>query len=93
MSMGGWILVGLFWVTFVGLVVWALSRLFPRSRGGGGLHEDTDDLDLLLAREQMDLLRTKTRTANSPSQGVTGAGAQKLTLQPPQVRTRSKVPN
>ena len=93
MSVGGWVVVGLFWVTFVGVVLWALSRLFPPSRGGGGLQEDTDDLDLRLAREQMDVLRTQPRAANSPSQGVTGAGAQKLTLQPTQARTRSRAPD
>jgi|GEM_PF-808572 len=93
MSVGGWVVVGLFWVTFVGVVLWALSRLFPPSRGGGGPHEDTDDLDLRLAREQMDLLRTEPGAANSPPQGITGAGGQELTLQPTQVRKRSKVPD
>jgi len=45
---------GLFWVTFLGLVLWALTRLFSSRPGVGGLHEDSDDLALRLAREQMD---------------------------------------
>ena len=34
MSVGGWVLMGLLWVTFLGLVLWTLSRLFvpPKSR-------------------------------------------------------------
>ena len=92
-SVGGWVLVGLFWVTFVGLVLWALSRLFPRSRRGGGLHDETDDLDLRLAREQIDLLRTEPWATNSPPQSGTGVRGQKLPLQPTQVRTRSKAPD
>jgi hypothetical protein len=51
MSVGGWVLMGLFWVTFLGLVLWALTRLFSSSRGDGSLHEDSDDLALRLARE------------------------------------------
>ena len=93
MSVGGWVVVGLFWVTFVGVVLWVLSRLFHPSRGGGGLHEETDDVDLRLAQEQMDLLRTEPWAATSPSQGVIGAGAQELTQQPAQARTRSKAPD
>ena len=31
LGVGGWVLIGLFWATFVGLVLWAMSRLFaPR---------------------------------------------------------------
>ena len=93
MSVGGWVVAGLFWVTFVGVVLWAMSRLFPPSRGGGGLPEDTDDLDHRLAREQMDLLRTERGAASSTPQGITGAGGQKPTPRPTQVRTRSKVPD
>ena len=93
MSVGGWVLVGLFWATFLGLVLWALSRLFPRSRGGGGLHGDADNLDLRFAREQMYLSRTEAGAANSPPQSVTEAGGQKSTLQPPQVRARSRAPD
>lgn len=29
----GWVLMGLFWVTFLGLVVWAMSRLFGPTLG------------------------------------------------------------
>lgn len=52
LGVGGWVLMGLFWVTFLGLVLWALSQLFALPRGNGGLHEN--DLDLRLPREQMD---------------------------------------
>ena len=55
MSVGGWVLMGLFWATFLGLVLWALSRLFAPAQRDGGLHEDAEDLDLRLARGQMDL--------------------------------------
>jgi hypothetical protein len=54
MGVGGWVLMGLFWATFLGLLLWALSRLFAPARGDGGLREDADDLDLRLARGQMD---------------------------------------
>ena len=54
MSVGGWILIGLFWATFLGLVLWALSRLFAGPRGDDGAHEHVDDLDQQLASGQID---------------------------------------
>lgn len=57
LGVGGWVLMGLFWATFVGLVLWALSRLFARVREDEFLHEDADDLDQRWAREQMDLAK------------------------------------
>lgn len=33
LGVGGWVLMGLFWVTFLGLVLWALSRLFAPPGG------------------------------------------------------------
>jgi hypothetical protein len=54
MGVGGWVLIGLFWATFLGLVLWALSRLFTATRRDGGLPEEAGELDLRLARGQMD---------------------------------------
>jgi len=53
-GVAGWILMGLFWVTFLGLVLWALSRLFTGPRGDGGVHEEVVDLDRQLAGGQID---------------------------------------
>jgi putative membrane protein len=55
LGVGGWVLMGLFWATFVGLMLWALSRLFAPVRKDDVLHENADDLDQRWAREQMDL--------------------------------------
>jgi len=55
LGVGGWILMGLFWATFVGLVLWALSRLFAPVRQDDVVHESADDLDQRWAREQRDL--------------------------------------
>jgi len=52
-GVGGWVLMGLFWVTFLGLVVWALSRLFAPTRPSGLAAGDADDLDLRLATGQL----------------------------------------
>ncbi len=69
----GWVLMGLFWVTFLGLVVWAMSRLFAPTQVTDGHdvdvddHEvgdrdvgDADDLVLRLARGQIDLSEYQT---------------------------------
>ena len=92
-SVGGWVLVGLFWAAFLGLVLWALSRLFPPSRGVGGVPEDAGDHDLRLARERMDLAKTQAWAGNSPPQRVTESRGQELTEEPTQVRERSKAPD
>ena len=60
LGVGGWILMGLFWATFLGLVLWAVSRLFGPARMTEGLHADglggdTDDLDLRLERGELDI--------------------------------------
>jgi Cu+-exporting ATPase len=60
MGVAGWILMGLFWVTFLGLVLWALSRLFAGPRGDDGEHEDVDDLDQQSARGQINLSEYRT---------------------------------
>ena len=69
MSLGGWVLMGLFWVTFVGLVLWVLTRLFSSGRWDGSFHEDSDDLALRSAREQMDLSSAEVWAGSKP-QGV-----------------------
>src|SRR5665811_2133683 len=35
-------LMGIFWVTFLGLVLWALSRLFAGPQRDDGVHEDLE---------------------------------------------------
>ena len=58
---GGWVLMGLFWATFLGLVLWAVSRLFGRGPVAGGVEvdrrdvDDVNDLDLRLARGELDV--------------------------------------
>jgi len=53
LGVGGWVLMGLFWATFVGLVLWALSRLFAPVREDDVVHENADDLGQRWAPEQM----------------------------------------
>lgn len=69
MGLAGWILMGLFWATFLGLVLWALSQLFPGPRGDDGVHEDVDDLDQQSARGQIYPLRIP-----DPARGLTSSG-------------------
>jgi putative membrane protein len=66
LGVGGWVLMGLFWATFLGLVLWAVSRLFGRDRGAGtGAGDkrevdDADNLDLRLARGELDVAEYRT---------------------------------
>jgi hypothetical protein len=60
LGVGGWVLMGLFWATFVGLVLWALSRLFAPVREDEVLHEGADDLDQRWERAQLDLSEHRT---------------------------------
>ena len=66
LGVGGWVLMGLFWATFLGLVLWAVSRLFGPGRVAGGVGEDRhevddlDDLDLRLARGELDVTEYRT---------------------------------
>jgi hypothetical protein len=61
LGVGGWVLMGLFWGTFLGLVLWAVSRLFGRGPTAGGVAgdepvvDDADNLDLRLARGELDI--------------------------------------
>ena len=58
MGAGGWVLMIFAWVALLGLVVWAISRLFP-TRPGGDSREQTAEtpeeiLDRRLARGEID---------------------------------------
>ena len=61
LGVGGWVLMGLFWVTFLGLVLWAVSRLFGSGRVAGSVDadkrevDDLDDLEIRLARGELDV--------------------------------------
>jgi hypothetical protein len=83
LGVGGWVLMGLFWATFVGLVLWALSRLFVPVREDEVLQEGADDLDQRRERNQLDLSEYRTRgvasrgplcTRNAPPPRVTETG-------------------
>ena len=61
-GVGGWILMGLFWATFLGLVLWAVNRLFGPTRRTEALDADTEslgadtgDLDLRFERGELDI--------------------------------------
>ena len=69
MGVGAWVLMGLFWATFLGLVLWALSRMFAPARVGGDLDGDAEELDLRLARGEMDLLEYRTLREELTSSG------------------------
>ena len=69
MSVGGWVLMGLFWVTFLGLVLWALSRLFTPARPADGRDGDAEDLDQRLARGELDA-----REYRALREGLTSSG-------------------
>jgi uncharacterized membrane protein len=66
LGVGGWVLMGLFWATFLGLVLWAVSRLFGSGRVAGSVDwderevDDVDDLDLRLARGELDVTQYRT---------------------------------
>jgi hypothetical protein len=67
LGVGGWVLMGLFWVTFVGLVLWALSRLFAPVREDDVLREKADDLDQRWAPERMNLSEYRTLRGGRPT--------------------------
>ena len=72
---GGWVLMGLFWVTFLGLVLWAVGRLFGSGRGGGVAEDryevgDPHDLDRRLARGELDLTEYRTLHEERASVGL-----------------------
>jgi uncharacterized membrane protein len=69
LGVGGWVVIGLFWATFLGLVLWALSRLFTPARPADGRDGDADDLDQRLARGELDL-----REYQALRKGLTSSG-------------------
>ncbi len=58
MGAGGWVLMILAWVALIGLVVWAISRLFPARSAGDSREQTTETpeeiLDRRLARGEID---------------------------------------
>jgi putative membrane protein len=55
MGIGGWLLMGLLWGGFLAVIVWAVVRLFPRSRPGAGSGESAaSTLDRRLAAGELD---------------------------------------
>lgn len=60
MGVGGWLLMALLWGGFLAVVVWAVTRLFPRSRPGGsrpdagGDQDEASALDRRLAAGEID---------------------------------------
>ena len=66
LGVGGWVLMGLFWATFLGMVLWAVSRLFGSGRVAGSVDvdkrevDDVNDLDLRLARGELDVTQYRT---------------------------------
>jgi hypothetical protein len=72
LGVGAWALIGLFWATFLSLVVWAVGRLFTPSRPVGGRDRDGDDLDLRSARGRVDLREHGASHEDVASHGVTG---------------------
>ena len=70
LGVGGWVLMGLFWATFVGLVLWALSRLFAPAEQNEVLHEGADDLDQRWEGDQLDLSEYRTRGGRLPGSAL-----------------------
>lgn len=73
MSVGGWLLMTLFWMALLGAIVWAVASLFPSRRvTADGLPAERPEeiLDRRLARgeidqETYDSLRARLRTARA----------------------------
>jgi len=57
MGAGGWIFMVLFWVAIIGLVVWAVGALVPRSRqeGQGRSETPVEILDRRFALGEIDV--------------------------------------
>ena len=59
MGAGGWVLMILAWVALIGLIVWAISRLFPARSASDSREQTTTEtpeeiLDRRLARGEID---------------------------------------
>lgn len=70
LGVGGLVLMGLFWATFVGLVLWALSRLFAPAHQYEVLHGSADDLDQRWEGDQLDLSEYRTRGGRIPGSAL-----------------------
>lgn len=53
MGAGGWLVVALFWAAFLGLAVWAVTRMFAPA-GGPAAEAPRDVLDRRLAAGDLD---------------------------------------
>ena len=55
MGVGGWLLMTLLWAGFLAVIIWAVTRVFPRSRPGKDSGEHgTSVLDRRLAAGEID---------------------------------------
>lgn len=55
MGAGGWLLMALLWGGFLAVVIWAVTRLFPRNRADtGGGDDSVSQLDRRLAAGEID---------------------------------------
>jgi putative membrane protein len=56
MAWGGWIFMTVFWVLVIGLIVWAVAAVFPRSRAHDADRGETpeDILDRRFASGELD---------------------------------------
>ncbi|MEP7368024.1 MAG: hypothetical protein ABI662_00115 [Dermatophilaceae bacterium] len=55
LGISGWVLMGLFWATFLGLVLWAVSRLFAPRRVAKDLAGPTNEPYLRSASGPLDI--------------------------------------
>ncbi|HEX6668767.1 MAG TPA: hypothetical protein VF061_04375 [Gemmatimonadales bacterium] len=55
MGAGGWLVMALFWGTFLALAVWAVTRLLAPTPGGAAVDGSQDVLDRRLATGELDL--------------------------------------
>jgi putative membrane protein len=55
MGAGGWLVMALFWGGFLGLAVWAVTRLLAPMSGGEAVDGSQDVLDRRLATGELDL--------------------------------------
>jgi putative membrane protein len=73
----GWIIMLVFWVLLVGLVVWAVSRLAPRSMSGSGRRETTlEVLQRRLANGEISV-EEFVRIRDELAQGSTSTGGRR----------------
>ena len=56
LTVSGWVLMGLFWATFMGLVLWAVGRLFGLARGAAAAdwpEREVGGSDILVLRRAL----------------------------------------